>query len=60
MEKTISLLSETIPSLINNTHFNISLEGWPAAISVIAICFTGSAVFTVKEISKNKSHAAQS
>ena len=58
MEKTISLLSGTIPTLLNNTHFNISLEGWPAAISVIAVCFTGGAVYTIKEIAINKSHAA--
>ena len=46
-----NFITETVnnlPELIKNTHININLQGWPAAISVMSCC---AAYVSVKVIS---------
>lgn len=40
MDRFLSEMVESIPSVIRNAHFNINLSGWPAATSVFAVCGT--------------------
>lgn len=45
------LLTNTInnlPELVKNTHLNLSLEGWPATVTVISCCLTVIAVVAIK------------
>ncbi len=45
------LLAGTInnlPELIRHTHLNISLEGWPATVTVISCCLTLVAVVAIR------------
>ena len=38
MGKSLGAILEAIPDAIKNIHLQVSLKGWPAAVSVIAIC----------------------
>lgn len=48
MKKILNLAEGTIPTLIENTRFHISIDGWPAAVSIFAICGTYVAVNVIK------------
>ena len=48
MENKLIEVVDTIPTLIKNSHFNITLEGWPAAVTAIAICCSSVAAFAIK------------
>lgn len=48
MNKTILAAAETLPTIIQNTHFSITLSGWPATVTVIALCSAGVAVYALK------------
>lgn len=50
MENKLIEVVETIPTLIKNTHFNVTLEGWPAAVTAIAICCSSVAAFAIKVV----------
>ena len=41
MENKLTNIFESIPVLIKNTSLNINLDGWPAAVAVMAICGSG-------------------
>ncbi len=51
MKKNLIAMTDALPDVIRNTHFNITLEGWPAAVtvSVVAICCTVVAVCALKD-----------
>lgn len=60
METAITESIKTIPAMIRNTHFNITLSEWPAAITIISVCGTvliGFIVNTVATTSTNQSQA---
>ena len=42
MENKIIPLTDNIFDLVKNTHLNLSLQGWPAAVTAVA--FFGSCV----------------
>ena len=42
MENRPLSIVRALPTLIQNTHLDILLEGWPAASAIIAVC--GAAV----------------
>ena len=44
MEDFITEMVDTIPSVIKNTRFSLVLSGWPAAVSVFAVCTTVVAI----------------
>ena len=48
MGKTLIAITEALPTVIKNTHFNITLAGWPAAVTAIALCCAGVAVYALK------------
>lgn len=55
MERTLKLASNVLPDVIKNTHLNLSLEGWPAAVSVIVICGTIISIYAI-----NATHPGES
>ena len=42
MENKIIQMADSIPAILKNTHLNVNLQGWPAALT--AITFFGSCV----------------
>lgn len=42
MENKLIQMADSIPAILKNTHLNVNLQGWPAAIT--AISFFGSCV----------------
>ncbi|NLV35009.1 MAG: hypothetical protein GXY21_10815 [Clostridiaceae bacterium] len=48
MKNNLMGLASSLPSLVQNTHLNISLQGWPAAVAVIAICGAGVTAYFIK------------
>ena len=48
MDKTLIAVTEAMPNVIKNTHFHITLAGWPAAVTAIAVCIGSVAVYAIK------------
>ena len=48
MEDKIIKMENSIPVLIKNTHLNISLEGWPAAITAVMFFCSCVAIYAIK------------
>lgn len=48
MENKIVQLTNVVPALIKNTRFTVNLQGWPAAITVIAICGSCVAIYALR------------
>ena len=44
-------LAENLPALLQNSHLSFSLEGWPAAVAVVAIALSSTTVHLVKVLS---------
>ena len=59
MENKIIQMADSIPALIKNTHLNVNLQGWPAAVTAIAICCAGVAVYAIKATTPSKAPATQ-
>ena len=51
MKNTFLEFAGSLPALIQNTHLNVSLDGWPAAVAVIAISLSGVVVYAIKVLS---------
>ena len=58
MNNPIIRLSSLIPTIISNTHLNITLQGWPAAISFLGLCGTVLGVHAID--SNNKTPESES
>lgn len=48
MENKFFEIIDSLPTLIRNTHLNITMEGWPATVTTIALCGTGIAFYALK------------
>ena len=48
MENIIIKMADSIPALIKNTSLNISLEGWPAAVTAVALFGSCIALYAIK------------
>ena len=48
MDNKIIQVAESIPTLIKNTHLNVSLDGWPAAVTAIALFSSGVIIYALK------------
>ena len=59
MENKIIEVVDAFPSLIKNTHLNVNLQGWPAAVTAIAICCAGVAVYAIKVPAPSEAPATQ-
>lgn len=59
MENKLTQVVDTIPTLIKNTHLNVSLEGWPAAITAIAFFCSGVVVYALKVTHPDEEYARE-
>ncbi len=50
MKNTFLGFAGSLPALIQNTHLNVSLDGWPAAVAVIAISLSSVAAYAIKAL----------
>ena len=48
MKNNIIKFVGNLPALIQNTHLNVNLQGWPAAVAVIAISLSGVTAYAIK------------
>ena len=48
MEHNIIKMADSIPTLIKNTTLNVSLQGWPAAITAVALFGSCVAIYAIK------------
>lgn len=48
MENKLIETVDTLPTVLKNSHFEVSLQGWPAAITAISICFAGVTAYAIK------------
>lgn len=48
MKNSIITIAENLPAVLRNTHLNVTLAGWPAAVTVIAMCSAGVAAYALK------------
>lgn len=48
MEHNIIKMADSIPTLIKNTNLNVSLQGWPAAITAVAFFGSCVAIYAIK------------
>ena len=48
MKNTLIEVGGSIPALIKNTHLTVNLQGWPAAVAVIALCTGGVAIYAIQ------------
>ena len=46
--KSILQLTEGITALLQNTHLSFCLQGWPAALTAVAVCGAGVAIYAIK------------
>ena len=47
MENRPFAIIRALPTLIQNTHLDVAIEGWPAATAIIAVCSTVVAVVSI-------------
>lgn len=48
MENKIIQMAECIPAILKNTHLNVNLQGWPAAITSVALFGSCVAIYAIK------------
>lgn len=48
MENKIVQMADSIPAILKNTHLNVNLQGWPAAITAVALFGSYVAIYAIK------------
>ena len=48
MENSLITAIESLSAIVKNTRLSLSLEGWPATVTVIAVCVSGVALYALK------------
>ena len=51
MKNNLFELVGSLPALLQNTHLNVNLQGWPAAVAVIAVSLSGVTAYAIKVLS---------
>ena len=59
MENKLIQAADSIPTLIKNTHLKVTLQGWPAAVTAIALFGSGVIIYALKVTHPNKSYAME-
>ena len=58
MKNNLLELAGSLPALLQNTHLNVNLQGWPAAVAVIAISISGVTAYAIKVLNQDtETHA---
>ena len=48
MDSKIIQVADSIPTLIKNTHLNVSLTDWPATVTAIALFGSGVIIYALR------------
>ncbi len=48
MENSASEILAALPESIRNTHLHFVLQGWPAAVAVVAVCAAGAYMYSLR------------
>ena len=48
MENNLIQMADSIPALIKHTNLSISLKGWPAAVTAVALFGSCVAIYAIK------------
>ena len=48
MENKIIQMADCIPAILKNTTLNVNLQGWPAAVSAVALFGSCVAIYAIK------------
>ena len=59
MENKIIQMADSIPALIKNTHLNVNLQGWPAAITAVALFGSCVAIYAIKATHLDQAYASE-
>ena len=59
MENKIIQMADSIPALIKNTHLNVNLQGWPAAITAVALFGSCVAIYAIKVTHPAQAYATE-
>ena len=59
MENKLIPMADSIPSLIKNTHVNVNLQGWPAAISAVALFVSCVVMYALKVTHPNQASTTE-
>ena len=59
MENKIIQMADSIPALIKNTHLNVNLQGWPAAITAVALFGSCVAIYAIKVTHLDQAYATE-
>lgn len=54
MKSSITDILESIPSLMQHTSLNVNLQGWPAAVAVIAIGISSVSICAIQSANNTK------
>ena len=47
MENKPLAIIRVLPTLIQNTHLDVAIEGWPAAAAIVAVCSAAVAIVSI-------------
>ena len=59
MENKLIEVVDTFPTLIKNTHLNVNLQGWPAAITAVALFGSCVAIYAIKVSHPDQAYATE-
>lgn len=59
MENKIIQMTDSIPAIIKNTHLNVNLQGWPAAITAVALFGSCVAIYAIKVTHPESAYATE-
>ncbi len=59
MENKLIQVADSIPTLIKNTHLNVTIEGWPAAVTAIALFGSSVIIYALKVTHPDKAYAEE-
>ncbi len=48
MENKLIQMADSFPALIKNTNLNVSLQGWPAAVTAVALFISCVAIYAIR------------
>ena len=59
MENKLIEVVDAFPNIIKNTHLNVNLQGWPAAVTAIALCCARVAAYAIKATTPSEAPSTQ-
>ena len=57
MENKIIQMADSVPAILKNTHLNVNLQGWPAAITDVALFGACVVIYAIKITHPEPTHS---